>query len=537
MRDDSAAAVPLEPVHSAEEERPYCASMPAGDTFCRVAILFFLYLIPPLCILQPVIVDADIWWQLQAGKWILDHGTVPMTDPFSIFGENKPWIAYSWLFEIAVYTIQRHVGDIGLLLYTLGGAWALVLVLHRLVVKRISDFGLGCALVAACVVSLSNLFTPRPWLLTMIFFAITLEVVLSLRECRYSRWFWGLPFVYVLWANIHIQFIYGLGLLFLACLAPILDALFHRALGRQSYIPWCQFQWRQLAAITLLCSVGTLLTPYHVKLYGVVIELAGQTGMWDYVIEMMAPSFRKWADWAMLAVFAAALFRLGQMSRRSAFEILLLAAGVISAFRGQRDCWLLIMGAIAVFVAVPSNGSRLPRSAVSRAAVITAVVLVIGASIGIVIYRDCYEAVIRKNTARIYPVEAAVFVKQKGFKGPLYNNFNWGGYFIWTLPHLKVSMDGRTNIPGDDRIKRSIETWSGGPKWRDDEDLNQAELVIAQRQFALASLLKLDPRFHLVYEDETASVFIKAHGVDRHSSASSFSAKSLSETPFRSFPD
>ena len=70
-------------------------------------------------------------------------------------------------------------------------------------------------------------------------------------------------------------------------------------------------------------------------------------------------------------------------------------------------------------------------------------------------------------------------------------------------------MDGRANVHGDDRIKNSLTTWDGGPQWADDVELNGAELVIAQKDMALTALLRLDPRFQLVYQDETAVVFTK----------------------------
>jgi hypothetical protein len=44
--------------------------------------------------------DPDIWWHLRTGDWILTHHTVPFTDPFSSFGMGKPWVAYSWLFDL-----------------------------------------------------------------------------------------------------------------------------------------------------------------------------------------------------------------------------------------------------------------------------------------------------------------------------------------------------------------------------------------------------------------------------------------------------
>ena len=124
-------------------------------------------------------------------------------------------------------------------------------------------------------------------------------------------------------------------------------------------------------------------------------------------------------------------------------------------------------------------------------------------------YRGFSEAKINENTAKIYPIKAAAFVEEQKYPGPLYNHFNWGGYLIWRLPHLKVSMDGRANVHGDDRIKNSLTTWDGGSHWADDVELNGAELVIAQKDMALTALLRLDPRFQLVYQDETAVVFTK----------------------------
>ena len=51
----------------------------------------------------------------------------------------------------------------------------------------------------------------------------------------------------------------------------------------------------------------------------------------------------------------------------------------------------------------------------------------------------------KERVAKTFPVQAAEFVADKGYAGPLYNDFNWGGYLIWALPHLPVAIDGRTN--------------------------------------------------------------------------------------------
>ncbi len=79
------------------------------------------------------------------------------------------------------------------------------------------------------------LMNERPWLFTLLFFTLTLDSVLDLRAGRSGPSIWILPILYALWANLHIQFIYGLFILGLACAAPCIDRLLGR--GRPGRTP------------------------------------------------------------------------------------------------------------------------------------------------------------------------------------------------------------------------------------------------------------------------------------------------------------
>lgn len=488
------------------------------ETVRRMLILTALYLIPAMYILQPVVSDPDIWWHLQAGKWIVEHGSLPSTEPFSAFGEGKSWVAYSWLFEVAMYGLVRVFGESGIIAYTLVGVWLVMLVMHRLVARHTTQFVVCGAFMAAGTLAIARLFTPRPWLLTILFFAITLEVVLLLRAGRWTRWFWLLAVVFMVWANVHIQFVYGLALLGLACIAPVIDRYVTPFAGNQNGMLLGSLQWTRLIALTGLCLLATLITPYHVHLYSTVVQLSGQTGMWEYSQEMQAPSFRSAADWAMLLLFALALWRLGSQRRWSSFEMLLLLAAAVSAFRGARDAWFLVFATIVILTS-RNIGSMRSAPVLSRS-MLAAVIVALGISVVCITqFRGFSSERIQDNTAKLYPIKAAAFVEKQGYVGPLYNHFNWGGYLIWRLPELKVSMDGRANIYGDERIKTAVATWSGQPQWKDDQELNLAQLVIAQKEIALAAILRLDPRFTVVYQDETAVVFIRVSSESDHPTA------------------
>src|SRR6266511_2019611 len=208
----------------------------------RVLIWVVLYTLPAAVALLPVL-DYDTWWHLRTGQWVVEHGAVPATDPFSQHGleTGKTWIAYSWLYEVLFYLLYQGLGYSGIFLGRAVLTLAVVAVLHRLIARRESRFVVAMGLMGAALLAMLPLLTDRPWMFSILFSALTLDVVLDLRNGAPTRRMWLLPLLFALWANIHIQFVHGLFLLGLACGAPLLDYL-----RGQPLMP----RWRTLVAVT-----------------------------------------------------------------------------------------------------------------------------------------------------------------------------------------------------------------------------------------------------------------------------------------------
>jgi hypothetical protein len=485
-------------------------------------MLLAVYAIPLVVTLRPIgdpVFEPDVWWHLRVGQWVVEHGSVPSLaepDPFSQVG--KPWVAYSWLYEVLLYGLFQAFGLAGIVVYRVALALAIVFALHRFVARREPRFLIATSLTAAAVLCVAMIFSERPWLFTVLFSILTLEVVLDLRQGKRGWLFWLLPLLFVLWANIHIQFVYGLLLLGLGCLAPLLDHYRGRKEGETSAAPpWQQPTWRQLAGLTVACTVATLINPWHVRLYGVVLEYAVQPGPFRFVNELKALEFREPCDWVVLSLLAAAVYLVGRRNPPSSFDYLLLALAGVLTFRARRDLWLGCLAALAVLTEIPPRqvpeGDRFPLSPLRYALLGLGLLLVGWATVRV---RDLSPANLERKVAESFPVEAARVVRERGYAGPLFNDFNWGGYLIWSLPGLPVAIDGRTNLQGDERIIRFGRTWSGAapeagnPGWRDDADLKQAGVVIAPLNTPLAELLLYDrEQFELVHEDPVARVFVR----------------------------
>lgn len=491
----------------------------SGGRILPTLMLAAIYALPIVVALRPVgvpVLDPDIWWHLRVGQWVSEHHTVPVTDPFSSYGADKPWIAYSWLYELLVYRLYEGFGLVGIVAYRVVMSLAVVAALHRLIRRREPQFLLAMCLTITAAFAVAPLFSERPWLFTILFSTLTLDVLLDLRAGRTTRGIWLLPIIFALWANLHIQFVYGLLLLGLACLAPWMDALLARFPRTPNPSPQ-RGEGRgvegegRILLLTAVCFAATLVNPYHVGLYGVVREYATQSGAFRCVNELRAMEFRETPDWVVLLLGAAAVFTLGRRRRLSSFEVLLLASTGILAFHARRDIWLLVLGALAILVnrkhksitvdLIPSAFSRLYPCA-GPAVLLTALIAFL------IWQRDLNESSLRRKAAGVFPVEAAAVIRERGYAGPLFNDFNWGGFLIWSLPQLPVVLDGRTNLHGDERILRIGNTWAAGPGWRDDPDLASAGVVVADAQSPLGCVLVLDDRFELVYEDAIALVFV-----------------------------
>jgi hypothetical protein len=471
----------------------------------RLLIWVALYAVAAAALASPVR-DADVGWHLRTGEWVVDHGTVPTTDPFSAYGAGRPWVAYSWLFEVLAYALYRALGFSGVLLLKVVVALAALAAVHRLIARREPRFVVASALAAVAFVALWPLMAERPWLFTVLFSALTLDAVLGLRDGTATRAVWLLPVLYALWANLHVQFVYGLAFLGLACVAPVLDRLLRRPTSGAHADTAGAPAWRRLVALSAACAGATLLNPYAARLYGVVWEYASRPAAYRIMRELQSPDFGDFYSWPMLVLFALAAFSLGRRPRLSSFDVLLLAGTAYASFHTRRDLWFVSLAALALLTAAPRRavepGERFTPPRWGPPFVAAGVLLVFLAT---AYHRGLLEVGPGEAMAEEFPAGAVAFLKEHPQPGPLFNDMDWGGYLIWELREHRVSIDGRTNLHGDDRLTRHIRTISGIHPL-EDEELRGARLVIIRTEGPLPDLLTATGRFEIVYRDRLATV-------------------------------
>jgi hypothetical protein len=249
---------------------------------------------------------------------------------------GEPWIAYSWLFEVGAYALYRDLGLSGLVLYTAVLSLAITAALHGLVRSVGTVFTPGCILVAAGVSAmLPILMHPRPWLFSILLFLVEMLVLCAVRRLRRTRLLWILPPLFAVWANIHIQFVYGLVVVVLAVTEPLIE----QVIGRAQALPTERFHFSKMLLTFAACIVATLATPFHVWIYQPVFDAMRQGGGLQYLQEFQTLSFKESADWLLLGIALATTFALGWRKEMRPFPLLCVGAGaVLARFGGRAMC-------------------------------------------------------------------------------------------------------------------------------------------------------------------------------------------------------
>src|SRR5262249_44408334 len=107
-----------------------------------------------------------------------------------------------------------------------------------------------------------------------------------------------------------------------------------------------------------------------------------------------------------------------------------------------------------------------------------------------------------------YPLDAVAYIRRNHPPGPLYNNFNWGGFLIGNLPDYSVSIDGRTDLYGEAALRQEVDSLNGLNLDRD-QALRQANLILLPATVPLCRILERSPQYHLEYADPMAMVFVR----------------------------
>ena len=490
-------------------------------------------------------IGQDIGRHLKIGEIIWQTKIVPATNLFSFTEPDFPFLNHHWLSEAIFYKLHDWFGFMGLILIKALLILAAFAFLFSIVKNRGKFWPILISFLLSIFVFISRTEV-RPEIFSFVILAFFLFVLFRAKyssrsdlknpqgrtldtEGRTLNLLWLLPVAELLWVNLHIYFFIGPFLLAAFLVDQFFTKRFDLGSAKRSNLG-------KLILIFLLTSLATLINPHGLAGALVPFNILKEYGysiVENQTLSFLASFFGfnlfifafKLSVGVLLASFVLTLKKVQQRI----FEILISVFFIYAGFKMLRNLPLYALASFPVLAFLLTDiqnsitkvrpGGFLRSNLVSNVfKLATAVFLIF--MIFFTATNSFYE---RLSLSRAFGLaipdgleRATDFVKENKIKGPMFNNFDIGGYLIWKLyPDEKVFVDNR---PEAYSVKFFSEIYKpmqeDKVKWEEFSEKYGINFIFFGHtdmtpwgQAFLKDILK-DPSWKIVYLNENAVILV-----------------------------
>jgi hypothetical protein len=477
--------------------------------------------------------DPGTFSHIIIGEKILSHGRLIYEDPFSFTFFGRPWIAQQWLGECLMALVFRWGQLDALLVITVTLLTSLYTWLfHRLTRRGIHPLVSLIFITFVLTASLHH-FLIRPHLLTTVFMAVLVALLSDFESGRIpiSRLFWAIP-LFILWSNLHGGALGGIATLAITGTGWLVLKAFKKE------TPLKNQQGLTMVILVLAGCLTPLINPYGLELPRTWLSIMRSSMITEKIQEHQPLlSFQYW--WIVLPCIA--LYFISFLSTLYRFPRVTWLIPLIWFFLSLSRVRHTTLFAVSVAVAagemfpymrwvqwLSRKGSKFfslqTKARPWNRKPIIIFLLMISALLIIPFFfqsKGLEVPVLGKGWARLdpthWPLEILPELKRientHGEGTPIFNEDLFGGFLIFFTPKLRVFIDDRFELYGDDFMKMVGEAEEKNPDrievWANKYGFNYGLTI---RNSSFDNYLSSSPYWRLMKESKAGSLFQRKKG-------------------------
>ncbi len=428
--------------------------------------------------------DSDTYLHVAAGRWILLHGKVPMTDPFSYTFAGSPWVAHEWLAEVIMGGAYRLGGwNAVVSLFALATALTFGL-LARHLLRWLTPLAAVVALIVigSCV---APGLLARPHILVLPLLELWVAGLLIARESGTVPW-WLLPAMWP-WANMHGSFVFGI----LVSIPFAIEAVM------ESRTPWRRTASLWAAFIVTSVVLATI-TPRGWRGLLFPFQLMNMQSL-NTIAEWTRPDFST-VQPIEFGLLSAAYVCATRRVRLPLIRWAILAGLTYMAFAHARNAMLAaVVGSLILAEPIGKALGTPSVAGTGRRGFAAGYVVILVATI---VPRFAFPVSEDKK-----PIAALAHVPPELLMKPVLNDYSFGGYLIYR--GISVFIDGRADMYGDGFMARY------DTLMHDDASLiatlaeRRIGWTILSTGSSAVSIMDTAPGWHRLYGDDVAVVHVR----------------------------
>jgi hypothetical protein len=332
-------------------------------------------------------------------------------------------------------------------------------------------------------------WSARAQVLDLVFVLLAFRAWYAWKNRARRGWLLGLPVMALLWANLH-----GPGVLLLDAVAG--------AIGVELLIEWRLHRPRPPLLLPLAClaagNVAFLANPLGAGLFTYPFATVTSAAQHAVVVEWQAPPWTTQPLPGIVLVAALLLIAFLALTPRRMPPVAIAATAIVTSILTlQAARYFLFSGPFVALTLAPSPLAALarrarggsapeksarrarrqdrpakplvatPRSAPTRAQWIGAA----AAAIALAVYLPGATRVLRPGwldsvfpANPFFPVEAGQFLRDRGCRGRVFNDYGWGGYLAWTWGQ-PVGVYSAADALGEEKLREytTVQSLSSDP--------------------------------------------------------------------------
>jgi hypothetical protein len=474
--------------------------------------------------------DGDLGRHLTIGSYILSNHQIPTRDLFSHTMQGAALTPHEWLAQVILASAYQLAGLNGVVyLCALLLAVSIALVYRQCMQRsRMVILSIGFSILAAAAASLHWL--ARPHLFTLLLVVVWVGLLEQMRRGD-QRYWWILPVLMLVWANLHGAFIVG----FVILGAYLLEDLYQKRVysrsnmlkAAQQHYFWHRWVNNRLLLVGGLSFLATLINPVGIRLWGTSFGFLLNRYLVGHTAEYLPVNFQQASTWPFLLMLVLSIILLVFTWRRLNLAALILLVGwSMAGLLSLRNIPIYAVIAAPILAEISAHLCRKSESfsAFLRFDVrlrlvenslrgfvwpLICLILVAAALIGGRRLDFSHEG--NRFSPQVFPVMAADWLKSNPQDGEVFNYFPWGGYLLYRLwPEKQVFIDGQTDFYGEALTRQYEQVITLQPGWQDILAQHQVSWMLLPPSEALARELVSTPGWQLRYQDQTAVLITHA---------------------------
>ena len=408
---------------------------------------------------------------------------------------------------------MKHFGAIGLALLNVTLVFLTIFIISKIIELQNPKSGKNYNILWYMLTYLAmftNVNSLRCQLFTFFFFSLWIYLLERVRRGE-KKLLLVLPFLMLIWANLHGGFVSGLGLIIIYAIGEFLN----------------KKEWKQYLLILVPVSLIVLINPYGIEyvkyLYHALImprslisEWANSFIGWPWrqffwykllvfigsvsaIYELCSKKFRvKEIDITKYLLFAMTLYLSIKHAKHQTFY------GIVTAslfYHTYYDFLEYLKSALGTKIkSIIDKMSFIKESAIYFLLILAGLIFVFNKPLEIVVPEVSY------------PVDSVEFIKQNKIYGNLFTLFHWGSYTIWKLyPQNLIAIDGRYEEVFDDELFNStIKILENQKDWGLFLKKYKTDVIIMPHTATRAhNSLTFDKNWKQIFVGSNSSVFVR----------------------------